>query len=122
MIKSYTVYEISTGEILSHISADEQTVLLNLSDGQGYIEGTYHPKREKIVNNSVVDKDTSSEDAERNYQLFIRKRNALLMQSDWTQVSDAPVDQAAWAEYRQALRDLPENTVDPANPVWPTKP
>ncbi|NBP87864.1 MAG: hypothetical protein EBU59_05025, partial [Planctomycetia bacterium] len=25
-------------------------------------------------------------------------------------------------DYRQALRDLPANTVDPANPVWPTKP
>jgi hypothetical protein len=24
--------------------------------------------------------------------------------------------------YRQALRDLPANTVDPANPVFPTKP
>ena len=24
--------------------------------------------------------------------------------------------------YRQALRDLPANTTDPANPVWPTKP
>jgi hypothetical protein len=34
-------------------------------------------------------------------------RNAKLSQSDWTQLSDAPVDQAAWATYRQALRDLP---------------
>jgi hypothetical protein len=34
-------------------------------------------------------------------------RNALLNQSDWTQVQDSPVDKAAWAIYRQALRDLP---------------
>ena len=27
-----------------------------------------------------------------------------------------------WATYRQALRDLPANTSDPANPTWPTKP
>jgi hypothetical protein len=27
-----------------------------------------------------------------------------------------------WMDYRQALRDLPANTVDPANPVWPVKP
>lgn len=26
-------------------------------------------------------------------------RNALLAASDWTQVADAPVDQAAWAAY-----------------------
>lgn len=34
-------------------------------------------------------------------------RNAQLAASDWTQLSDAPVDKAAWATYRQALRDLP---------------
>lgn len=34
-------------------------------------------------------------------------RNVKLAQSDWTQLSDAPVDKAAWATYRQALRDLP---------------
>lgn len=34
-------------------------------------------------------------------------RNAELAKSDWTQLPDAPVDQAAWATYRQALRDLP---------------
>lgn len=50
------------------------------------------------------------------------KRNVLLEESDWTQVDDVPVDRAAWAEYRQALRDLPENTIDPRNPVWPTPP
>jgi hypothetical protein len=34
-------------------------------------------------------------------------RNAALAASDWTQTLDAPVDKAAWATYRQALRDLP---------------
>jgi hypothetical protein len=34
-------------------------------------------------------------------------RNAQLAASDWTQVSDSPADKAAWAKYRQALRDLP---------------
>ena len=34
-------------------------------------------------------------------------RNVQLAASDWTQVADAPVNKAAWATYRQALRDLP---------------
>jgi hypothetical protein len=34
-------------------------------------------------------------------------RNAELAASDWTQTLDAPVDKAAWATYRQELRDLP---------------
>ena len=50
------------------------------------------------------------------------ERNDLLDQSDWTQIVDAPVDAAAWATYRQALRDLPVNTIDPRNPTWPSKP
>ena len=36
-----------------------------------------------------------------------RHRDRLLVASDWTQLPDAPVDKAAWAKYRQALRDFP---------------
>jgi len=50
------------------------------------------------------------------------ERNRLLVASDWTQVADASVDNLEWAGYRQALRDLPANTTDPSNPVWPTPP
>lgn len=50
-----------------------------------------------------------------------KRRDRLLAESDWTQMPDAPVDKAAWAAYRQALRDLPKNT-DPATPIWPKKP
>lgn len=35
-------------------------------------------------------------------------RDTALSASDWTQLADAPVDQEAWATYRQALRDLPD--------------
>ena len=50
------------------------------------------------------------------------QRDALLSQSDWTQVSDAPVDQAAWAEYRQELRDVPQQSGFPEKINWPSKP
>ena len=50
------------------------------------------------------------------------KRNQLLMESDWTQVADAPVDEQAWAAYRQALRDVPQQAGFPANVTWPTPP
>ena len=48
------------------------------------------------------------------------QRDQLLSQSDWTQVADSPVDKAAWATYRQALRDVPEQPGFPWNVVWPT--
>tara|TARA_R110000744_G_scaffold21830_1_gene56224 strand:+ start:223 stop:504 length:282 start_codon:yes stop_codon:yes gene_type:complete len=49
-------------------------------------------------------------------------RNAKLVSSDWTQVADAPVDQAAWATYRQVLRDIPSQTGFPNTIDWPTEP
>lgn len=49
-------------------------------------------------------------------------RGRLLAASDWTQVADAPVDQAAWSTYRQALRDLPDQAGFPDNVTWPEKP
>lgn len=49
-------------------------------------------------------------------------RDKLLTLSDWTQASDAPVDQAAWAAYRQALRDLPQAYSGEGAIPWPVAP
>ena len=51
-----------------------------------------------------------------------RKRDGLLMTSDWTQVNDSPVDKSAWATYRQLLRNVPSQAEFPNTIVWPTKP
>ena len=52
----------------------------------------------------------------------IRKRNRLLYECDWTQVADAPVDQAAWAAYRQELRDVTSQETFPSEVTWPVPP
>jgi hypothetical protein len=49
-------------------------------------------------------------------------RNYELARTDWTQVADAPVDKAAWATYRQALRDLPAQGGNAEDAVIPTQP
>lgn len=49
-------------------------------------------------------------------------RNKRLTETDWTQVADAPVDKAAWATYRQALRDIPSQAGFPWDIQWPTQP
>jgi len=49
-------------------------------------------------------------------------RNAELKATDWTQLSDAPTDKEAWAEYRQALRDLPAQGGLADDVEFPTKP
>ena len=49
------------------------------------------------------------------------KRNQLLTETDYLGLADSTLTDEM-RSYRQALRDLPANTVDPANPVWPVKP
>jgi hypothetical protein len=49
-------------------------------------------------------------------------RNCELNSTDWTQVADAQCDKAAWAKYRQALRDLPAQNADPKKIKFPTSP
>ena len=50
------------------------------------------------------------------------KRNKLLAGCDWTQLADAPVDKAAWATYRQALRDISALAGFPWVVTWPQSP
>jgi len=50
-----------------------------------------------------------------------QKRNELLHATDWWASSDLEITQDQ-IDYRQALRDLPANTPDPGNPIWPTAP
>lgn len=51
------------------------------------------------------------------------ERNRLLAASDWTQVGDVPDRiRFAWAAYRQALRDIPEQEGFPRDVAWPVKP
>ena len=50
------------------------------------------------------------------------QRGEKLKDSDWTQVADAPVGQAAWATYRQALRDVTAQAGFPWTVTWPEQP
>ena len=50
------------------------------------------------------------------------QRNTLLSQTDWTQITDSPVDKQAWATYRQALRDISDQETFPDSVTWPTRP
>ena len=45
-----------------------------------------------------------------------------LAESDWTQVVDSPVDRAAWAIYRQELRDITKQDGFPLKVIQPISP
>jgi len=53
------------------------------------------------------------------------QRNELLRASDWTQLSDAALTlelKLVWADYRQTLRDIPQQQGFPDDFYWPWKP
>lgn len=53
------------------------------------------------------------------------RRDQELKDSDLTQLLDAPLSteqRAAWATYRQALREIPQQASFPNTIVWPDKP
>lgn len=75
----------------------------------------------------VVTEATKDEIAERTaakWSAIRSKRNKFLLESDWTQLNNSPLSPekiAEWASYRQALRDITEQT-DPFNAVFPIAP
>jgi hypothetical protein len=73
-----------------------------------------------LVEGAVPDKPIPPEP---DFSPIVRaERDAKLKDSDWTQLSDAPVDKDAWAVYRQALRDVPQQEGFPENVTWPEQP
>lgn len=68
-----------------------------------------------LYNESDSDKEKLSRDM----------RNQLLAEKDWTQISDSPLNaeqKAAWATYRQELRDVTAQPDFPDSIQWPTPP
>lgn len=93
-------------------------------------EPTYNSERERlagpqyVIDGAQVNRVFTVEaipDAEKAGQVRA-ERNDKLKDCDWTQVADAPVDQAAWAAYRQALRDVTAQAGFPWTIDWPTIP
>ena len=73
------------------------------------------------LDQALVDAAAIEVAAEQALSSLRRGRNRLLAETDYLALVDATLTDEMRA-YRQALRDLPANTEDPANPTWPTKP
>ncbi len=117
----WTKYNPATGDIIFTFDGRADDIALN----QPAIEGEYSAKRYRIIDGAPVEKaanEIEQEEVQFAMAQLRKTRNDLLAACDWTQAADAPVDRAAWAAYRQALRDLPANTADPRDPQWPSPP
>jgi hypothetical protein len=53
------------------------------------------------------------------------ERNRYLLESDWTQMPDSPLNEtekSEWGAYRQALRDITNFYSNADQAIWPVKP
>lgn len=128
-MSKYIIYALDTGIIKSVITTggDPRN---DVPDGYDYIECddptegmAVDIKTKTLVPAEIELPFVLSDEGKRK-----RKRNALLLESDWTQFADSPLTdkkKAEWATYRQALRDLPQeypNAISNDDIIWPTKP
>ena len=133
----YTIYLSQNGQILRTVQTDN--IQSQLQVGESYLEGSIDSSNYYIENNlpveippkpsqySVFDFDTKQWVQSTNLAIadVLPKRQRLLYQSDWTQIPNNPLtaeQQAAWATYRQELRDIPEQSGYPFNVVFPVAP
>lgn len=73
----------------------------------------------------VISNASAEEVAERTARQSVdirQERNQRLADCDWTQLPDAPVDAAAWATYRQELRNVTSQAGFPWEVNWPAVP
>ena len=121
-MNTFTVYDLTTGEIDHSTTTVAEINEVGLQEGQEIIEGSYQANEFIITNGKAVVRTDNT------LEILRLKRDALLTESDWTQVNDSPLTdakKAEWATYRQALRDLPSQYSDNDNindVVFPTQP
>jgi len=132
-------WDRTTDEILKELGADVvfegaqatggTVYQYSQRDGVEEVGGKWYTKY--VLGPVFTDGETSAAEQEAAYKAVkdaeqaksVRaSRSDQLKDSDWTQVEDAPVDKAAWATYRQELRDISAQTGFPWAVVWPTQP
>lgn len=98
-------------------------------DGVEQIDGKWYTKH--ILGPIFTDNETTAVEQEAAYKAakdaeqaksVRQSRDDKLKECDWTQVADAPVNKDAWAAYRIALREVPDQAGFPWAIDWPVKP
>tara|TARA_R100001198_G_C5236403_1_gene214237 strand:- start:34 stop:351 length:318 start_codon:yes stop_codon:yes gene_type:complete len=92
--------------------------VVTIDDGTGAFDADGN---QITLDQSLVDAAAAELVTENAWSNLRTKRTQLLTETDYLALSDATLSEEM-RTYRQALRDLPANTSDPANPTWPVKP
>jgi len=93
-----------------NVTTGEQTIITIPNDEAAEI----------IARSAQIDATEALPKLRRHRDELLRESDVSVLPDRWAAMSTEM--QAAWAAYRQALRDLPANTTNLLNPTWPTRP
>ena len=134
---TYTIYSTITGQILRIVNTID--IDIQIGQNEAYLDGFFDDSLYYIQNQQPVefppkpDQYSNFDWTTHQWVLdpvaagnaVVKKRDALLYKSDWTQIPNNPLTpevQNQWAVYRQQLRDVTDQSGYPFNVVWPTPP
>jgi hypothetical protein len=134
-MKNFIVFDLNGQILRTGLCLDVDFHL----QGENVIEGIADDATQYIENDQIVDMPPKPDgaayfdyttkqwvlDYPTQETIVKQKRDALLYESDWTQIPNNPLtleQQEAWAIYRQELRDVTSQSGYPFNVIWPTPP
>lgn len=128
----FILYDPQTGKICRASGQDIDTYPEHLTKLEIDYEGRPDLQLIKLdlETKQIVSVDNVNEiTQQRRVESVRRLRNAMLKQSDWTQLADVSLTEASkaeWAAYRQQLRDITDTLPNPIpenyRPTWPIQP
>ena len=131
-------WDVTTPEVLASLGADVvlegpqatcDRYQFSMRQGVEQIDGKWYTKY--VAGPIFTDGETTAAQQEAAYKAQkdaeqaknVRdERNKKLSECDWTQLADSTADKAAWATYRQALRDITKQAGFPWDITWPEAP
>ena len=102
---------------------NETNVVVNVAVGDTALDANWVASNTAEIGDTYAGGVFTTPEPNTNAQWAVvrAERNTKLARCDWTQLPDAPADTAAWATYRQELRDITTQD-DPFNIAWPSEP
>jgi hypothetical protein len=147
-MNTWSFYSLLNGKFASFVfTGKEKHLALNTPNGYGALQGIFTSSQCVDLNNMQVvacqpdkpsDTDLLSFEWEETAGQWVgyptlmavskrerAKRDQMLYSTDWTQLPDAPLTEQelhSWREYRQSLRNIPEQDGFPYLIEWPAAP
>jgi len=110
-------------EVIQKLRPDAQVSVTDYADGTHKI--TWHDDGQDEPTEADISAMRAQMEAEQPWVQIRAARNIRLRDSDWRMSNDSPLsgaEQVAWGEYREGLRNIPQDFSTPKKFGWPKNP